>query len=97
MSKLATGFFLIVPSVFLYVSIIQFRPEKKSKAIPIGMMNMINSTTYPKGFNNKASPNSPCKIDNTDRVEPQDGQGIPVAHFTGQTVVESNLFFEKNR
>jgi hypothetical protein len=34
-------------------------------------------------------------MDNTDRVEPQDGQGILVAHFIGQTVTDSDLLFEK--
>jgi hypothetical protein len=36
-------------------------------------------------------------MDKTDRVEPQDGQGIPVAHFIGQAVIDSNLSVEKKR
>jgi hypothetical protein len=36
-------------------------------------------------------------MDKTDRVEPQEGQGIPVAHFIGQTVTDSDLLVEKKR
>lgn len=37
------------------------------------------------GFHKTPSNNSPCTNAIIDRVEPQDGQGIPVAFFSKQT------------
>ena len=39
----------------------------------------------PNGFQNKAPKTSPLRSDNTDRVDPQEGQGIPVMRLNIHT------------
>jgi hypothetical protein len=39
----------------------------------------------PNGFQNNAAPKSPFRIDSTDLVDPQEGQGIPVTRLNKQT------------
>jgi len=39
----------------------------------------------PKGFQNSAPIKSPFRMERTDRVDPQEGQGMPVIRLNKQT------------
>jgi hypothetical protein len=53
--------------------------------IQAGKTSKIDVSISPKGFQSIAPVISPFRIDRTDLVEPQEGQGIPVAHLNKQT------------
>jgi hypothetical protein len=56
-----------------------------STIIQIGAISIIRVTIYPIGFESKASTKFPFVSEITERVEPQEGQGIFVACFIKQT------------
>jgi hypothetical protein len=53
--------------------------------IQTGKTSRIDVSIGPNGFQSIAPEISPFRIDRTDRVEPQEGQGIPVARLNKQT------------
>lgn len=77
-----------------------FRFEIISITIQTGASNIIDATIKPRGLIFRASTNCPLNKDNTERVEPQEGQGIFVTCLMMQTskagFIESNLFQVKN-
>ncbi len=56
-----------------------------SAIIHIGDISIIKVTIYPIGFMKKASTKLPFVNEITERVEPQEGQGIFVIYFIKQT------------
>jgi hypothetical protein len=59
----------------------------KSKKIQIGIKNMMKAKIYPNGLMKKASFKLPCVIAMTDRVDPQEGQGMLVTFFIKHTSI----------
>jgi hypothetical protein len=59
-----------------------------SKTIQNGIISSKNEARYPKGFRNKASLKLLFDIKTTERVVPQEGQGIEVSFLNKQTVTD---------